>query len=83
MSGARVKVKANAGQTALQKMLIDVRRRHGWTQHDLAGELGCTRNTIARWESGSREPRLLLIMPALRELHARSTDPNGISTAPI
>lgn len=32
--------------------LVRVRSRYALTQADLSGELGVTRNTVARWEMG-------------------------------
>lgn len=47
-----------------------IRLRAGLTQQDLAGAVGTTRATIARWESGTRTPRgeLLLAYVAVLEL---------------
>lgn len=33
-----------------------LRERHGWSQYDLADEMGVRQPTISRWESGSEEP---------------------------
>jgi transcriptional regulator with XRE-family HTH domain len=32
------------------------RESKGWTQGQLAAEMGVHRETVARWEAGSREP---------------------------
>lgn len=36
--------------------LADWRRTKGWTQQELADELGCTISTVARYEGGTRDP---------------------------
>ncbi len=46
------------------KRLRLARERHGLTQSELAGRLGTTQQTIARWEAGKVEPNLA----ALRDL---------------
>lgn len=49
-----------------------IRLRAGLTQKDLAGAIGTTRATIARWELGTRTPRgkLLLAYVTVLELLA-------------
>lgn len=38
------------------RMLKGIRQQRGWSQHDLAAELGVSRRTIARWEAGHGDP---------------------------
>lgn len=49
------------------RLVYAVRESNGWTQTELAAELGVSRWTIARWESGRTEPNVR-DMPLLRAL---------------
>ncbi len=48
----------------LQKNVKELRRRMGWSQEDLAREVGVSLSTVQRWESKGGNPTLL----ARREL---------------
>lgn len=41
---------------AVRKRLIEERKRHGWSQQELADLIGTTQNNISRWEMGSTTP---------------------------
>lgn len=51
------------------QLMLAVRRRHNWSQDDLARALQVSRSTIIRWESGDdgTQPRIY-VLAALREL---------------
>lgn len=38
------------------------RDKHGYTQESLAEKLGCSRRSIARWESGEKEPQAIFLL---------------------
>lgn len=65
MTGARYKVWAGAPEYV--RLLKRVRQRHGWNQEELAAALGCSVATIKKWESGTRQPRVM-VMFAIRYL---------------
>lgn len=50
--------------------LRSIRKKLGWTQEQMASELGVAANTIARWERGERgisESRAVLIRKTYAE----------------
>jgi transcriptional regulator with XRE-family HTH domain len=60
-----------ADRPQFARMLLAVRREHGWTQADLARELCVRRETVADWERGARSPhpgwiaRVRMLVPEL------------------
>lgn len=38
------------------------RHKHDYTQESLAEELNCSRRSVARWESGEKEPQAIFLM---------------------
>jgi DNA-binding transcriptional regulator YiaG len=40
----------------IREMLFRLRRKQGWSQAILAAVLGVPKNTLRRWEDGSRSP---------------------------
>lgn len=40
----------------LAKNLINLRRRKGWTQEQLAEEVGCNKKQVVQWENGHASP---------------------------
>lgn len=44
------------------RAITDARRRHGFSQEELAGELGISRNSVANYEVGRGIPRLGLLL---------------------
>lgn len=53
--------------------LSALRRREGWSQEQLAGRLGVTRQSVSKWESGQAAPELGKLV-ALSELFGVSVD---------
>jgi len=43
-----------------QPLIRERRERKGWSQEDLAGKVGVTRQTIANIENGLNEPRVTI-----------------------
>lgn len=41
------------------EQLKALRRQHGWSQEDLARELGVSFSTVNRWENGKAKPSRL------------------------
>ena len=54
--------------------LRELRERKGWTQEQLADKIGVKREAIARWESGSREPRWSYVLTLADVLSATCQD---------
>jgi putative transcriptional regulator len=45
----------------LLEQLKQVRKRRGWSQEDLARNLGVSLNTVQRWEMGKNKPSKMAI----------------------
>lgn len=56
----------NAPMTPMGKEIKSLREAKGWTQTDLAKELGVTRNAVSLWEGDSNRPALPKIMQMIR-----------------
>ena len=41
--------------------IIKFRRKMGWTQDELAQQLGCNKKTVSKWENGHTEPKGFLL----------------------
>lgn len=59
--------------THLAARLRELRARRGWTQDQVARELGCHESAVSRWESGSRFPTGVDLV-ALADLFRVSAD---------
>ncbi len=61
--------------------IIRARLARRMTQEMLAGEIGCDRSAIARWEAGSRMPRLSHLLTLSRVLRCAPAAllPDGVS----
>ena len=53
--------------------LMDLRRKEGLSQEQLADKLGVTRQSVSKWESGTAMPELQKLI-AISELFAVSLD---------
>ena len=53
--------------------LLELRRREGLSQEQLADRLGVTRQSVSKWESGTAAPELSKLI-ALSELFSVSVD---------
>ena len=53
--------------------LIDLRKRSGWSQEELADRLGVSRQSVSKWESAQSVPDMNRILK-LSELFGVSTD---------
>ena len=53
--------------------LLDKRKEKGFTQDDLAVELGIDRSTVAKWETGKAYPRASLL-PKIAEILGCTVD---------
>ncbi len=53
--------------------LIDLRKKNGWTQEDLAEQMGVSRQSVSKWESAQSIPDLEKIL-RLAQLFGVSTD---------
>lgn len=40
----------------LSEKILNLRKRHGMSQEDLAGELNVSRQAVSRWEVGTAQP---------------------------
>jgi transcriptional regulator with XRE-family HTH domain len=57
----------------LADKIIDLRKKQGWSQEELAEQLGVSRQSVSKWESGMSVPDLNKII-AMSELFGVSTD---------
>ena len=57
----------------LADKLVAMRKKHGWSQEELAAQLGVSRQSVSKWESGSSIPDLDKILK-LSALFGVSTD---------
>lgn len=57
----------------LADKITDLRKKNGWSQEELAGKLGVSRQSVSKWESAASIPDLDKIMK-LSELFGVSTD---------
>lgn len=57
----------------LADKIIDLRKKNGWSQEDLAEQLGVSRQSVSKWESGMSVPDLNKII-AMSALFGVSTD---------
>ena len=57
----------------LAEKIIDLRKKNGWSQEQLADKLGVSRQSISKWESAQSTPDMKKIV-ALSELFGVSTD---------
>lgn len=57
----------------LADKIVELRKRSGWSQEELAGRLGVSRQAVSKWESAASIPDLDKIMK-LSELFEVSTD---------
>ena len=57
----------------LADKIIDLRKKNGWSQEELAEQLGVSRQSVSKWESGMSVPDLNKII-AMSELFGVSTD---------
>ena len=42
----------------LADKIIDLRKKNGWSQEELASQLGVSRQSVSKWESGQSIPDL-------------------------
>lgn len=57
----------------LADKIIALRRQHGWSQEELAGQLGVSRQAVSKWESASAIPDLERILK-MSQIFEVSTD---------
>ena len=57
----------------LADKIMDLRKRNGWSQEELAEKLGISRQSVSKWESGASIPDIDRIL-ALSRLFSVSTD---------
>ena len=57
----------------LSEKIMSLRKRNGWSQEELAQQLGVSRQSVSKWESMASIPDIQKIM-AMSELFAVSTD---------
>lgn len=57
----------------LADKIIALRRQHGWSQEELAGQLGVSRQAVSKWESASAIPDLDRILK-MSQIFEVSTD---------
>ena len=63
-----VSILAVRAEATIGERIARARRARRMTQEGLAGEIGCDRSAIARWEAGSRMPRLSHLLTLCRVL---------------
>lgn len=59
---------------ALGKAIRDIRRSQGWSQQELAGFLGISRETLGNYERGQREPGSLVVLDISRMTSVNATE---------
>ena len=57
----------------LSEKIMDLRKRSGWSQEELAEQLGISRQSVSKWETGESVPDLERII-RMSELWNVSTD---------
>ena len=57
----------------LSEKIMSLRKRNGWSQEELAQQLGVSRQSVSKWESMAAMPDIQKIM-AMSELFGVSTD---------
>ena len=50
----------------LADKIMELRKRSGWSQEDLAGRLGVSRQAVSKWENGTSEPNTSNLMALAR-----------------
>ena len=68
-----VEVGAPSALQAFGRRIVRLRQRKGWSRVELAGELGVSRERLAKWERGAHEPPLAMLI-ALRAVLGVSLD---------
>src|SRR5699024_8720831 len=65
----------NAGgkNMILADKIAELRKKNGWSQEELAGQLGVSRQSVSKWESASSIPDLDKILK-MSEIFGVSTD---------
>ena len=53
--------------------LVELRRAHGYSQEELAGRLGVSRQAVSKWENGTSDPSTVNLL-ALAKLYGVSAD---------
>ena len=74
----------------LADKIIELRKKNGWSQEDLAEKLDVSRQSISKWESGVQEPRAQRIAELAKLLDTTtayllgdSDDPSNTQSANI
>ena len=62
------------GSMQLQSKLKELRAKRGWSQEDLAREVGVSLSTIQRWESKGAKPYRLARREIEKVLHEAGID---------
>ena len=57
----------------LADKIINLRKKAGWSQEELAGRLGVTRQSVSKWEGAQSVPDIEKIVQ-LRRLFSVTTD---------
>ena len=57
----------------LAEKIMEMRKKNGWSQEELAYQLGVSRQSVSKWESGASIPDLERILK-LSEIFGVSTD---------
>ena len=60
--------RATSALQAFGLRIVRLRRRKGWSRVELAGELGVSRDRLAKWERGAHEPPLAMLIVLRRVL---------------
>ena len=63
----------------IAEQLKALRRQHGWSQEDLARELGVSFSTVNRWENGKAKPSRLAGNQIARLLGENETNSQSVS----
>lgn len=43
------------------KKLVTIRKKHGFTQRELARRMGVTQSSLAQYETGARKPNIVML----------------------
>ena len=57
----------------LADKITELRKRSGWSQEELAGRLGVSRQAVSKWESGASDPSTSNLL-ALAKLYGVSAE---------
>lgn len=64
----------------LADKIIDLRKKNGWSQEELAERLGVSRQAVSKWEGAQSVPDMALVLPWPTARSTASWAPCGTDT---